>query len=122
MRLLNTVKIIFCLAVLLFIAKPFMGYVVLASGNGLKQPHSIMVKIFSKRKPEDLEDAKTIAAAIHQKLINPPVSLTLLALLAFVFPFVYKRSGRISYSSLNELNVTLVPIHHPYFLSGKLTI
>jgi hypothetical protein len=121
MKPINTVKIFFYLAVLLFVAKPFMGFSINAAQQ-LKEPNNILVKIFSQRKPEDLEDARITAAGIHHNLTNPPIFLTIMALLGFLFPAVYKKLLAINSSYLNTINVGLVPVHQPYFLSGKLTI
>lgn len=122
MKPVNTVKIFFYLAVLLFVAKPFMGYSIVGNIHQVNQPYNILVKIFSQRKPEDLEDAKITAASIQQKLTNPPLLLTIMALLGLVFPAMYKRVGSVNYSFLNNLQAGLVPAYQPYFLSGKLTI
>ena len=122
MKPINTVKIFFYLAVLLFVAKPFMGYSIFYVDHQVTQPGNILVKIFSQRKPEDLEDAKIVAANIHHKLTNPPVLLSIMALLGFLFPALYKRAIDINNSSINNMNLAFVPVHQPYFLSGKLTI
>jgi len=122
MKSFNAVKIFFYLAVLLFVAKPFMGFSIVGNMHHLNQTHNILVKIFSQRKPEDFDDAKITAAGIQQKLTNPPLLLSIVALLGLVFPAVYKRVGGINYSFLNNLQAELVPAYQPYFLSGKLTI
>jgi hypothetical protein len=122
MKPINTVKIFFYLAVLLFVAKPFIGFSIAGSDYQLKEPNNILVKIFSKRKPEDLEDARITASIIHQKLTNPPILITIMALLGFLFPAVYKRLISVNNSFINNMNAALVPVHQPYFLSGKLTI
>jgi len=122
MKTTNTVKIFFYLAVLLFVAKPFVGYSITGNMRQLTQPHNILVKIFSKRKPEDLEDAKITASVIQHKLNNPPLLLTIMALLGLLFPTIYKRIAGVNYSFLNNLQAGLIPAYQPYFLSGKLTI
>jgi len=122
MKPINTVKIFFYLAVLLFVAKPFVGYSIFYVDHHVTQPGNLLVKIFSQRKPEDLEDAKIVAADIHHKLSNPPVLLSIMALLGLLFPALYKRVTDINNSFINNTNVALVPVHPPYFLSGKLTI
>jgi hypothetical protein len=122
MKPINTVKIFFYLAVLLFVAKPFIGFSLNTADYQIKEPNNILVKIFSKRKPEDLEDARITAASIHQRLTNPPILVTIMALLGFLFPAAYKHLTGVNNSLLNNMNAALVPVHQPYFLSGKLTI
>lgn len=121
---LKTLYFFFYLAVLMFTAKPFIGFSVIGVNSPLIDSHSILAKSFSKRKPEDLEDSKTKAGAIRQQLTNPPLPLLLsiMALLAFLFPFIFKRTNRIGHSLINELKNALVPAAQPYLLTGKLSI
>jgi len=124
MERLITAKIFFFLAATLFIAKPFLGFSIFSAGSPTIEIHNILVKSFSKRKPEDLNDAKEKAASIRQQLTNPPVVLFLAitALLGFIFPLAFKRGNSISYSFLNDLKLSFIPAAQPYLLTGKLII
>jgi len=117
-------KIFFAFAALLFIAKPFFGFE--ASNNHFKFhiSHNILVKSFSKRKPENLEDADKNAAQIHQQLSNPlmvllsSISLLLLSLLPVLFDPLRKITNR----ALSNIRLSLLPPENTYLLAGKLII
>ncbi|MBV8390866.1 MAG: hypothetical protein JO080_13770, partial [Mucilaginibacter sp.] len=64
-------KILFALAALLFIAKPFLGFEMANRHFKTDISHNILVKSFSKRKPESLEDADKNAKQIQHQLSNP---------------------------------------------------
>ena len=121
---LKTLYFFFYLAVLMFTAKPFIGFSLIGSNSFLIDSHSILAKSFSNRKPEDLEDSKAKANTIHQQLTNPPLPLllTITALLSLLFPVVFKAESRIGDSFINELKTALVPAAQPYLLTGKLII
>jgi hypothetical protein len=116
--------ILFTIAVLLFVAKPFIGFAALAGKKEHISRQSILIKSFDKRKPEDLHDAETQKAAVRALLLNPPLlPLSAIAfLLGFVFPYLFKPTGRISNSFLNSLHYKLIPETQTYLLNGKLTI
>ena len=115
----------FYLAALMFVAKPFIGFA-LAGTNAasIVQSHSLLAKSFTNRKPEDLEDGKAKASAIHLQLTNPPLPLLLniTALLTLLFPLLFKRDERMGYGFINELKTALMPAAQPYLLTGKLSI
>jgi len=52
-------KLILCIAAMIFIAKPFMGYGLYEQLQNNSQENSMIVKIFAKRKPEFMEEAIT---------------------------------------------------------------
>src|ERR1700750_3431806 len=83
---------LFFLAVLLFVAKPFIGFAAISGSRECITAHSILIKSFSKRKPEDLRDAEIKKAALRTMLSDPPskllVSITLL--LGILFPLLFK--------------------------------
>lgn len=108
----------------MFIAKPFIGFSLGDFESQAIESHSLLAKCFSKRKPEDLEDAKIKASEIKQKLTNPPqtTSLTIAAILVLFFPIGFKRSSFAGQSFLDALKANLQPAEHPYLLNGKLTI
>jgi len=121
---LKTLYTLFCLAVFMFIAKPFIGFSLGEFENHGIESHRILAKSFAKRKPEDLEDAKIKAAEIKQKLSNPPetIFLTIAAILGLFFPIVFKRSPLAVQSFLDDIKASLRPVEHQYLLNGKLTI
>jgi len=117
-------KIFFAFAALLFIAKPFFGFEVVNHHFKIRISHNILVKSFSKRKPENLEDADKNASQIHQQLSNPlmvllsSMSLLLLSLLPALFDPLRKITGRI----LSDIRLSLLPPENTYLLAGKLII
>jgi len=115
---------VFCLAVLLFVAKPFLGFAIISSGAGRVQTHNILVKSFTKRKPEDFRDAEARKIAIQRILTNPPLPfiLCITALLGLLFPAIFKCAGRCSAAYLNNLRLNLIPSAPSFLLNGKLTI
>ena len=83
----------FYLAVMMFVAKPFIGFSILTSDvASIIESHSLLAKSFTNRKPEDLDDSKTKASAIHHQLTNPPLPLllTITALLTLLFPLLLR--------------------------------
>lgn len=115
---------IFFLAVLLFIAKPFIGFASITGSQGHITAHSILVKAFSKRKPEDLRDAELKKTALRVMLINPPVKMlvSITLLLGILFPLLFQRLTFVTCSYLNRIRYSLIPAEQPYLLTGKLTI
>ncbi len=117
-------KILFAFAALLFIAKPFFGFQVANHHFKIRISHNILVKSFSKRKPENLEDADKSAIQIHQQLSNPlmillcSMSLLLLSLLPALFDPLRKITDRI----LSDIRLSLLPPENTYLLAGKLII
>jgi len=122
MNSLKTAKVFFCLAVLLFVAKPFIGFSIISFANIPVASNSLLIKSFSNRKPEDLKDAEAKKATIHRLLSNPPaiLLLTIAALLGLLFTALFKKIS-ISTRFLNELQAGLIPIQ-PNLLTGKLSI
>src|ERR1700761_847312 len=125
MHRLTAFRLFFTLAALLFVAKPFFGYGVSSREFHPRQVHTILVKSFSKRKPESLEDANASAEQLHQLLTNPlavilsSISLLLLAL----FPAIFKSDfNRITGKVVSDIRYALVPAERTYLLAGKLII
>jgi len=115
---------IFFLAVLLFVAKPFIGFATIAGKREHIAKHSILVKAFSKRKPEDLRDAEVKKAALRVMLTNPPVKMliSITFLLGILFPLLFRSMAFVTGSYLNHIRYSLIPAEHPYLLTGKLSI
>ena len=117
-------KIFFAFAALLFIAKPFFGFEVSNHHFKTDISYNILVKSFSKRKPETLEDADKSAKQVNHQLSNPlmillsPISFLLISLLPALFDLLQKITGR----TLSDIRLSLLPPENPWLLAGKLTI
>ncbi|HTE01182.1 MAG TPA: hypothetical protein VK668_17975 [Mucilaginibacter sp.] len=124
MSRLTAFRLFLSLAALLFVAKPFIGFVAFNRQSQPRQVHSILVKSFSKRKPESLEEADANVEFIHKLLSNPFLVLqsAISFLLLTMFPAVFKSSIRITGETLSSLRYTLLPPEHAYLLTGKLII
>lgn len=108
---------------MLFVVKPFIGFSMIAQLSQLKQTDSIIVKVFSKRKPEFLVEADDKKTAVAQQLNLPPAKLLLAfsALLAAFFPLIIGRY-KITARYLHQLSLKVLPDEQTYLLTGKLTI
>ncbi|HVS93898.1 MAG TPA: hypothetical protein VHE59_17795 [Mucilaginibacter sp.] len=124
MKRLKSLRFMFSIAALLFVAKPFLGFEAFC---GQVQPHishTILVKSFTKRKPESLNDAYASASALRQMVSDPPLVLlpAIGLLLSFILPFLIES---ITAPLKKGLSNTLSPYSDPapvYLLSGKLSI
>ncbi len=119
MTRVRSAQIIFCIAALLFIAKPFVGF---GMYGHLKSPvrTNIFVKIFSKRK---IEDGRSSMNAIQKQLSHPATNLFLrfAFLLSILFPLAFKAIGEITLCFLHRLHLQLLP--QPLILfTGQLLI
>ncbi|RYE14221.1 MAG: hypothetical protein EOP45_19940 [Sphingobacteriaceae bacterium] len=67
-----------------------MGFETQESLLTSSQETSVIVKAFSKRKPESLTEAKAKKSDVSFQLNHPPVSLliTILSFLALIFPLI----------------------------------
>ena len=124
MKVAPAFKIFFAFAALLFVAKPFFGFEVTNHRFRIHISHNILVKSFSKRKPESLEEADKNAKHIYQRLSNPlmvllsSMSLLLLSVLPALFDPLRKITDRI----LSDIRLSLLPPENTYLLVGKLII
>ena len=120
MQGLKTVYILFFLAAIIFVSKPFLGFAISNNSGNLKSNHSILVKIFSKRKPENHEDAEERSLAISKLLNNPPqnVALLITALIAILLPV------RLLFNNITSRLpfLLLLPTADTCLLTGKLNI
>jgi hypothetical protein len=92
---------------MLFVARPFLGFAFFNQQYRPKQVHSILVKSFSKRKPESLEEANANVEFIHHLLTNPLAFIisTISFLLLTLFPSVFKNCAEITNSFLSDMLV-----------------
>ncbi|MFI5137509.1 MAG: hypothetical protein ACHQIM_06755 [Sphingobacteriales bacterium] len=116
-------KIFFCLAVLLFVAKPFLGF---SMFNRQHPPavENIFVKAFTKRKLEDPEHSITKAEAIQKKLAEQAeyFILRFSFLLGIIFPCFFASKANITSRFLRGLQLSLIPQRDTWLLNGKLII
>lgn len=123
MHHLKAIKLILAIAALLFIAKPFIAFNVL---NGFRHGHHhrlVLVKAFTKRKPEFLEDSEKEKTAFHYKISNPPQksNISIALLLAFLFPLA-SLSKQLQKRPISSLIKDADDGTKTYLLTGKLTI
>jgi hypothetical protein len=118
MHRLKAIKLCIGLAVLLFVAKPFLGFSACEANQSIGT-YNLLTKSFTKRKTENFESAEA-----QKQLSQAPVlrlfGITLL--LIFLFPVIYKPLDVISGQYLNGLNMALAPPQPFYLLIGKLII
>lgn len=121
---LKAFRIFFSLTALLFIAKPFFGFSAFNQQTKPRISHTILVKSFTKRKPESLQDADATAEAISQKVANPLfVVLSAISLLiSIALPLISGVFGKITGKIIADLRFRILPPDQTYFLTGKLTI
>jgi hypothetical protein len=123
MQRLKAFRLFISLAAILFVAKPFIGFAAFNSPYP-HISHTVLVKSFTKRKPESLQDGYAKSEAIHQSLTNPlliPLSGILL-LLAMLFPFLLDRGVRLTNRILLAICTIILPPESAYLLTGKLII
>jgi hypothetical protein len=120
---LKTAKIYLCFAVLLFVAKPFLGF---SMFSRLHPPavENIFIKSFTKRKVEFSEDSNYNTSSLHKKLAEPslPFILSFSCLLSIIFPALFISGTNITNRFLSQLQLSLYPSGHTYLLNGKLII
>jgi hypothetical protein len=122
MRALKIYYFLF-LAVFMLAVKPFVGFSVLKHIRISKTP-GIVVKAFTKRKQEYVEDSDFDVSTIQKRLADPILTLTVLfsVLLNTLFPFLFRKVKQVTAGLLNAINLSLFPPLHRYLLSGKLII
>ena len=114
----KSTKICFCFAVLLFVAKPFLGF---SMFNSAKPPatENIFVKAFTKRKQEYVEDSCFDISAIQYKLADPVnrFFLRFIYFLNILFPAIFGAAR-----FLNQPQLLRSPCRDTYLRDGKLII
>lgn len=90
MHIVKSVKIALSLAVLLLVAKPFLGFSVLSQLNNIKSAN-IYVKAFTKRKQEYVDGSEYSALTFQKKLAEPVTQflLRIWFLLNIILPFAF---------------------------------
>jgi hypothetical protein len=123
MRQFKIVKILFFLAVLFFVAKPFLGFCMFTRLNPPSEV-SIFVKAFTKRKQEYVKDSKFDIQTVQQKLADPANQLLLgfAFLLSILFPLISLDRISISNRYLRRLNLSLSPSPDTWLLNSQFLI
>jgi len=123
MHYVNSAKIFFFFAVLLFVAKPFLGFSMFNSSMP-RSAENIFIKAFTKRKQEFSEDSDFNVVAVQKKLAEPieRFLLRFSFLLSILFPAVFKNGMCATNCFLSYLRLNLSPPQHTYLLNGKLLI
>ena len=124
MQKLKAFKILFLLAAILFVAKPFIGFGAFQNGGRSLTSSSILVKSFTKRKPESLLDANAKAEAMHNSLTHPSLLLysAITILLTTLFPLLLKSASQLTVRILEVFNLGSLPSEPVYLVTGKLLI
>jgi len=122
MQSFKSVIIFLCFAVLMLVAKPFIGFRFLENLGHLKHLN-ICVKAFTKRKQEYVAGS-SFDITFAQKKLSEPLDLVLLHfafLLSIVFPFAFA-AQKLSNRYLRWMQLSL-PLSEPsYLLNGNLII
>jgi hypothetical protein len=123
MHSVKIAKIYFCLAVLLFIAKPFLGFSMFTRVHP-PAAENIFIKVFNKRKLEYRAGGSYDISAIQKKLADPVKQLFVpfIFLLGILFPLVFALANNITVGLLRRIQLNLSPTKHTYLLNGKLII
>jgi hypothetical protein len=124
MRKLRVAHILFSLAALLFVAKPFIGFGAFNQQARPRIAHTILIKSFTKRKPESLHDADAKAEAVYHQLSNPILVLlsAISFLLVILLPVCIERLSKLTRKSITDICASFLPPNRAYLLAGKLII
>lgn len=119
----KSVIISFCFAVMMLVAKPFIGFNALNNANHLTHLN-ICVKAFTKRKQEFVENSSFDILHIQKRLADPVDQIFLLFsfLLGIILPFAFGTESNISNRVLRRLNLNLTQHEHSYLLNSSLVI
>ena len=124
MQKLKVFQVIFTLAAIVFLAKPFLGFEAFQKITKPRIAHTVLVKSFTKRKPESLHDAYANAIRTRQNISNPPLELlaSFLLFLTAVFTLISGNTLKLTASVISAFRCLLFPPEPAYLLSGKLII
>jgi len=123
MHYLKSIKLYFFLAVLFFVAKPFLGFSMFSRVNP-PGTENIFIKSFTKRKQEFVEDSNFDIATVQDKLADPlrPLFLRFSYFLNILFPAAFGVSVHLTNSFLEGIFLKLAPCRQTYLVNGKLII
>jgi hypothetical protein len=119
---LKTAKWFLAFAVLLFVAKPFIGFALNTSTPVSKA--GILVKAFTKRKHEYVENSSFDVKTIQKQLASPVNQLILLfsALLSIIFPLLFAAGFNVTNRFIQKIKQSLNPSSHSWLLNSQLII
>lgn len=120
---LKVIHFLLALSAIAFAAKPFFGFAMLEAHVCRKVKNNIAVKIFSKRKPDYLEESLEQQHNLSKKLRNPnpPLLPGILVLLAAILPSLFYLP-KLTHKFLEDITPQLLPRQPLYLAIGKLTI
>jgi len=120
---MRSAKIFFILAVMLLVAKPFLGFSLFSR---LHPPagESIFVKAFTKRKQEYVKDSSYDVIAVQKKLANhvDQMFLRFSFLLNILFPFISQNNVCTTSRFLSGIKLSLAVTRRSFILNSKLII
>ena len=119
---LKTAKWLFAIAVLLFVAKPFIGFA-LNPSNPFTQ-ESILIKSFTKRKHDYVENSSFDAKTIQKQLANPVNQLFLLfsCFLGILSPLIFGAGFSPTDRVVRNIKLSLFPSSDTWLLNGQFLI
>ena len=123
MHLFKSAIILSCFAVMMLVAKPFIGFNAFNRVNHLTHLN-ICVKAFTKRKQEFVENSSYDVLSLQKKLSDPVKQFSLLFsfLLGIILPFAFGTANNASNRFLRKLQLSLSPRQHAYLLNSALII
>ncbi|MDB5016480.1 MAG: hypothetical protein JWQ84_1312 [Mucilaginibacter sp.] len=123
MHLFKPAKIYFCFAVMLLVAKPFLGFTMFSR---IHPPlgKNILVKAFTKRTLEYSENSRFNMSAVQKKLAEPGTQLFLRFsfFLGILFPILFNIQAGISARFLRRLQLNLHPDRGTWLINSALLI
>jgi hypothetical protein len=117
---LKTAKWLFAIAVLLFVAKPFIGFALNPSNPFIQE--SILVKSFTKRKHDYVENSAQDAKTIQKRLADPVNQLFLLFSFLFISAIIFDGAFNITARFLQKIRRNLISSPEAWLLDGQLII
>jgi hypothetical protein len=119
---LKTAKWLLSIAVFLFVAKPFVGFSITPAN--LTAETSILVKSFTKRKHDYVENSSLDVKTVQKKLADPVNQLFLLfsGLLGMLFVLAFEAGPNITSDFLRKIKLALLPSRDTWLLDGQLII
>ncbi|WP_259069591.1 hypothetical protein HDF24_15865 [Mucilaginibacter sp. X4EP1] len=123
MQLFKTAKIYLCFAVLLLVAKPFLGFSMFSRMHPPAE-ENIFFKVFNKRKQEYSEDSVNDFNSVLKKLAEPVqvFFLRFLYFLNILFPAVFAAGIAITSGLLNKIRSDLSDGKETWLLNSTLLI
>lgn len=123
MNRIKSAKIFFFFAVLLFVAKPFIGFSLYSCLNP-PVASNIMVKAFTKRKQEYVENSGYDVNTVQKKLADPILQFILRFsfLLSILFSAVYASIAGITRRLARITQLVFTPPQRAYLLNSQLII